>query len=227
MRNFRDTQQARGHFEFGSGIFARLFLLAAGFVSIFFFQLWGYAAYLVVTVVYCRSVASKRGKTVLTYPLKRGHGAPSGDIFMYCILLVLGLVAVSIYFRDLDVLSSAVLTWMRDPIFSDVLNCTASQYTGPHSCKALHTATYTYVFLTPILISVCLHLLIAISQYRLRVSRSFLFYMYLFTTVVFFIWPLLSFDNWPASPLHPFMLLLIFCFFQLMLIPMWVRITAE
>lgn len=208
-------------------VFARLGLLVIGFALVFFFQLWGFAAYLVVTVVYCRCAANKLGKTVLTYPSKRGHGAPSGNTFMYCVLLVLGLVAVSIYFRDLDVLSSAVLTWMRDPMFSGVLNCKASQYTGPYSCKALHTATYTYVFLTPILISVCLHNLIAISQYRLRVSRSFLFYMYLFTTVIFFIWPLLSFENWPASPLHPFMLILIFCFFQLMLIPMWVRLSAE
>lgn len=229
LSSFGHTQQTRGHFEFGSGVLARVVLLAVGFALIFFFQLWGFAAYLAATVVYCRYAANKRGITVGSYPLKRGHGAANGEVLMYCILVVLVLTFFSRNLRDLDVVNSAVLTWMKDPILSGLLNCPSLKYSTPYSCKALHTATGVYVFLTPVLMSCCLHYLVAFSQFRLRVSRSVLFNAFLFTAIIFITLPMVPFGRGGGFGLsmYPFLVILIFCLFQLLLTAFWVRLTAE
>ena len=200
-----------------------------GFVSIFFFQLWGYAAYLLVTVIYCRYAANKRGVTVESYPLKRGHRAANGNVFICCIFIVLGLTFFSRFFRDFDVVNAAVSMWMKEPLLSSMLKCTNLKYNTPYSCKALHTATGVYAMLIPILISCCLHSLVAVSQYRLRVSRSVLFKVFLFTVIVFVTLPMIPFETSGGLglSLYPFSLILCFCLFQLLLTAFWVRFTAD
>ena len=224
MRNFSIKPPASGVFDFGSGFFARLIILALGFALVFWFQLWGLTAYLAVTVIFCRYAANTRGLTVGSYPLSKGHSAPKGHVYIYCIFVVLGFSFVSVFLRNLDIVNSALLTWNKAAMFSGMSDCTS---TSLFSCKALYVATGTYAFLTPVLFAICLHYLIAISQYRLGVSRASLFKVFLFTTIIFLAILLLPMHAFFTSGPYGigFILFLFYC--QLMLIMAWVRLSGE
>lgn len=228
MRDFSVRPQASRIFDFGSGFLARVIILAVGIALVFCFQLWGFMAYLAVTVVFCRYAANMRGVTVRSYRSRTGRSAPNIYVFLYCTLFVIGLSITSMFFRNLDVVNLAVLTWNKAPMLSGLLNCNSKyDFTTFSSCKALHTATGTYVFLIPILFAFWLHHLIEVSQDRIRVSGSFVLRIFVFTTALFIALAMIPADSFIFSSYLPVVMLLILFFLPISLIVIWVKLTGE
>ena len=228
MRDFSVRPQASGIFDFGSGFLARLIILAIGFALVFWFQLWGLAAYLAVTVVFCRYAANTRGLAVRSYASRTGRSAPNINSFLYCTLFVIGLSIISMFLRNLDVVNLALSTWNKAPMLSGLLNCNSKYDLGTFSsCKALHTATGTYAFLIPILFAFWLHHLIAVSQDRIRVSGSFVLRTFLFTTALFIVLVMIPVEIFLTTVEYSVVTLLILFFLPISLTVIWVKLTGE